>query len=107
MRGLACHFCALMASMRGLYLSCLFLMAWFVYLSCVNVSSIGWIVGSGFGVYGAGGSCGAPWIYIMFGCRFARHEHFVVGHVHCSIQGAMVVSCKWLFSFSLATFVSV
>jgi hypothetical protein len=41
----------------------------------------------------------------MFGCRFARHEHFVVGHVHCSIQGAMVISCKW--SFSLATFVSV
>ena len=60
----------------------------------MNVNFIGWMVSWGVGVYGAGHSYWLPWIYMMFGRGFARHEHFVVGRVHCSSHG------EWYFRVS-------
>ena len=51
MRGLTCHPCVLMASMRGLYLSLLVSMVGAVYMSCVNVISIIWMVRWGVGMW--------------------------------------------------------
>ena len=50
MRGLTFQPWVLIALMRGIYLSCFVLMAWFVFLSCVNVNSIIWIVRLGKGM---------------------------------------------------------
>ena len=64
------HPCVLMASMRGLYLSILVSMAGVVYLSCVNVNFIIWMVRRGVGM------------------------HLVVRHEHGSRHG--MISCDWL-----------
>ena len=77
MRGLTCQPCILIAAMRGLYLSCFVLMAWSVYLSCVNVNSIICMVRLGAGMNGPDCSCVTPCIYRMSGRSLARHMQVV------------------------------
>ena len=84
--------CALIAVIRGLYLSCLVLMACSVYLSCVNVNSIIWTVRLGAGMSGLDCSCVTPCIYVMYGRSLARQVHLVVWHKHCRSHGGMVLS---------------
>ena len=93
MRGLTCHPSVLMVFMKGLYLSLLVSVARVVYLSCVNVNTIIWMVRWGVWICGLGCSYGAPWMYKMYGLSLARHVHLVVRHEHGSIQGGMVLSC--------------
>ena len=94
-RGLTFQPWVFIAVMRQLYLSCVVLMAWSVYLSCVNVNPIIWIVRLGECMNGV---FVLAWhlVHIQcFGQNYTRHVHFVVGHEQCKIYDGMVLSCGW------------
>lgn len=89
----------------GLYLSCFVLMAWFMNLSCVNVSSIICMARFGACMNVPYCYCVAPCMYIMYGHSLARHVHLVVWHVHGRSHEGMMWSCG--HSTLLLAFVSV
>jgi hypothetical protein len=97
MRGLTCHPTVLSVWMSGLYF------AVFIYV-CVIWESItakcecnelydnwwGWLL------------VGAPSTHSMYGMSLAKHVHGVVGHIHWSSHGGIVLSCGpefWLPTF--------
>ena len=68
-------------------------MAGVVYLSCVNVNSIIWMVRRGVGIRGLVVRMVLLGL-TMFGLSLARHMQLVVRHEHGSLHGGM--SCGWL-----------
>lgn len=89
--GLTSQPCSSIVQIKGLYLSCLILMAWLVNLSCVNVNSIIYTARLGVGRNGPFCSCVAPFIYIMSGYGPTRYVLLVVWHVH----GRMHSDSRW------------
>lgn len=76
----------------GLYLALLAWMAWVVYLSWENVNSNICMERYGVGISGHVCFVAALCIYMTSRCNLARHAHFEVLHVQCSIHDGMVLS---------------
>jgi hypothetical protein len=89
--GLASYRCYSIVEIKGLYLSCLILVACLVNMSCVNLNSIICTTRLGVGSNEPFCSCVAPFIYIMSRHSPTRYVFLVVWHVH----GRMHSDSRW------------
>ena len=76
-KGVIFHPCVWIASISGLHFSCLLLMVWSIYLSCVNMNSISCMMKSGARIYGQ------VWVMVVR-CMYKTLGRNCVGHVCCS-----------------------
>lgn len=89
MSGFIVHPCALIAIIRGLYLSCLVFMSWSINMSCVNVTSIIWTVRLGAGKNRLDCSCVGP-LYTHYVWAYSCWTDASSCLAFTSVVGAMV-----------------